>query len=133
MDIADDIFDGGRLGKISEYVDIFDNPDAFIAEFNTQDLLSSVKCLFYMMIQTWTLIFFVEKDGKYVNNSDIDLACIKAQNLVITGKIRLDDYISIKNAIYGMLWPDEGFDTENAKLLDVCMDIIKNKCERVAD
>lgn len=113
---------GERRVKISEL------EDALIAEFNTRDLLSSVKSLFYMMIQRWTLSFFVNDGGKYVRIWDISEACQEAKSMSVCGTVHLDKFIAIKNAIYRMIWPDKPYDTENASLLDVCMDIIKKKC-----
>ena len=133
MDVIDDLMDGGRLGKISEYKGQFKDTDALIVEFNCENLMMSVKCLFYIMVQYWTLLFFFDKDGKYAYIGHNTNACSRAFDLFLVGRIKLDDYITIKNAIYGMIWPDETFDLEHANELDVCMDRIKKKCQHVAD
>ena len=133
MDMIDDLMDGGRLGKISEYKSQFNDKDALIVEFNAENLMMSVKCLFYIMIQQQTLLFFFDKDGKYAYIGHNTNACSIAFDLFLTGMIKLNDYITIKNAIYGIIWPDETFDIEHANELDVCMDRIKKKCQHVAD
>ena len=113
MDVIDDLMDGGRLGKISEYKSQFNDKDALIVDFNCENLMMSVKCLFYIMVQYWTLLFFFDKDGKYAYIGHNTNACSKAFDLFLTGMINLDDYIIIKNAMYGVIWPDETFDIEH--------------------
>ena len=109
--------------KLYGYEDIetptFEFFDVFAQEINASDARELYK--------------FFDKDGKYAYIRHNTNACSRAFDLFLVGRIKLDDYITIKNAIYGMIWPDEIFDLEHANELDVCMDRIKKKCQHVAD
>ena len=122
------VIDMGRLGNILDY-------DCVILEFNAHSLLAKVKTLFQIFAHLlWCPAFidpvFIEHKSKWTFVEDNEEACEIAMRFNHSHNISLDEFITLKNSFYTIIYPLETFDTEHANALDKVMDIIKVKCNR---
>ena len=119
----DSVIDTGRLGNILDY-------DCVILEFNAYSLLAKVKTLFQIFAHLPWCPAFVEHNSKWTFVEDNEDACKIATRFNHSRNISLDEFITLKNSFYTIVYPLETFDTEHANALDKVMDVIKVKCNR---
>lgn len=120
----DSVIDMGRLGNILDY-------DCAILEFNAHSLLAKVKTLFQIFAHLLWCPAFVEHNSKWTFVEDNEEACEIATRLNNSHRnVSLDEFITLKNSFYTIVYPLETFDIEHANALDKVMDIIKVKCNR---
>lgn len=118
------VIDMGRLGNILDY-------DCVILEFNAHSLLVKVKALFQIFAHLLWCPAFVEYKSKWTFVEDNEEACEIATRLNNSHRnVSLDEFITLKNSFYTIIYPSEIFDTNHANALDKVMDIIKVKCNR---
>ena len=117
------VIDMGRLGNILDY-------DCLILEFNAQSLLAKVKALFQIFAHLLWCPAFIEHNSKWTFVEDNEEACEIATRFNNSHNISLDEFITLKNSFYTIIYPLETFDIEHANALDKVMDIIKVKCNR---
>ena len=118
------VIDMGRLGNILDY-------DCVILEFNAHSLLVKVKALFQIFAHLLWCPAFVEYHNRWTFVEDNEEACKIATRLNNSHRnVSLDEFITLKNSFYTIIYPSEIFDTNHANALDKVMDIIKVKCNR---
>lgn len=117
------LIDMGRLGNILDY-------DCVILEFNAHSLLAKVKALFQIFAHTLWCPAFVEHNSKWTFVEDNKEACEIATRFNNSHNISLDEFITLKNSFYTIVYPLETFDINHANALDKVLDIIKIKCNR---
>ena len=118
------VIDMGRLGNILDY-------DCVILEFNAHSLLAKVKALFQIFAHLLWCPAFVEYNSKWTFVEDNEEACKIATRLNNSHRnVSLDEFITLKNSFYTIIYPSETFDPDHANALDKVMDIIKVKCNR---
>ena len=122
----DSVMVGSSLGNISDY-------DAAVLEFDCPDMMSKVKCLFYILYHSGWCAFFIPRNEKYVFRFDNEETCSAVRTLVLLGKLKLDMYGRMNSFIYEMIWPDVEFDMEHSDELMKYIGKIKMKCEKLAE